>query len=118
MAIRPMSIRDPVELRPSEGTVPVYLARKALGGFFLSGMLMSFLGAVLPAWGYHLRFEFSDIANYFLALNLGLLLSVPSAGGMLAKRGLTVVLVTASALACASLLYLAAMGPPAPTWAR
>lgn len=108
----------PAPVREVEGTVPVVLARKALGGFFLSGLLMSFLGAVLPAWGYHLRFEFHIIANYFLALNLGILISVPLANKLLKGKGLTVALVTASALACASLLYLAAMGPPAPSWTR
>ena len=39
-------------------------------------MLMSFLGAILPAWGYHLKADFKEVGYYFLSLNLGFLLSV------------------------------------------
>ena len=37
--------------------------RKALTGFFLSGMLLSFLGAILPAWGFYLHSDFSTAAT-------------------------------------------------------
>jgi len=66
-------LREPVEtqvLDASEG-------RRSLSSFLISGMLMSFLGAILPAWRYHLKADFKEVGYYFLSLNLGFLLSVP-----------------------------------------
>jgi len=62
---------EPVEahtLDASEG-------RRSMGAFLVSGMLVSFLGAILPAWRYHLRDDFREVGYYFLSLNLGFLLS-------------------------------------------
>jgi fucose permease len=87
-------------------------ARSTLAGFFLSGVLMSFLGAILPAWDYHLRSEFFTISYYFLAMNAGMLVSVPLARRLLRTRTIGWVLILASALAAASFFYLAAVGPP------
>jgi fucose permease len=39
-------------------------------------MLFAFPGAILPAWGYHLRPHYVSIGNYFLTIVVGLLLSV------------------------------------------
>jgi FHS family glucose/mannose:H+ symporter-like MFS transporter len=75
---------------------------------------MSFLGAILPAWGYHLRPAFAEAGGYFLSLALGLLLSVGAAHLLLAKRGLKFLLILASTLACGSFLFLAFSSPPAP----
>jgi MFS transporter, FHS family, glucose/mannose:H+ symporter len=75
---------------------------------------MSFLGAILPAWGYHLRPAFAEAGGYFLSLVLGLLLSVGAAHLLLAKRGLKFLLILASALACGAFLFLAISSPPAP----
>jgi hypothetical protein len=52
---------------------------KALAGFFVSGFLLAFLGAILPSWGHHLQADYWMIGLYFVALILGLLISVGSA---------------------------------------
>ena len=75
---------------------------------------MSFLGAILPAWQYHLKADFTEIGEYFLSLNLGLLLSAGIAELVLARRGLRMLLVLANALACGGFLFLALASPPAP----
>lgn len=93
------------------------LARKALSGFFLSGLLMAFLGAILPAWGYHLKSEYLTVGNYFLGVNAGLLAAMKAASYLLPRKGVRNVLVTASMLACLSFLYLALVPPAAsPLW--
>jgi len=82
-------------------------AAKALSGLVISGLLFGFLGAILPAWGYHLSSDFSTVGNYFLSMSAGVILSTQAAGRLLLKRGIGFLLVTACALACAALLYLA-----------
>ena len=37
---------------------------RSMAAFLVSGILMSFLGAILPAWGYHLRPSFSDAFDF------------------------------------------------------
>lgn len=88
--------------------------RSIFGGFFLSGMLLAFLGAIVPAWGYHLSSDYLAVGNYFLSLVGGLMLSVPIGQRLLASQGLRSVLVLATALAAASLFFLAAVSPPLP----
>ena len=85
----------------------------ALPLFFLCGLLMAFPGAILPAWGYHVRGEYVAAGSYFLAMNLGLLASAPSAPYILRRKTSQFVLVTGCAAACASFLLLAALSPPA-----
>ena len=75
---------------------------------------MSFLGAILPAWGYHLKADFREVGYYFLCLNLGFLLSVGLADRLLSRKGVKFTLVLANALACGAFLYLAAGTAPAP----
>lgn len=87
-------------------------SRKALGGFFLSGLLLAFPGAILPAWGYHVRPHFVTIGNYFLILNLGLIASVPLARALGRRQGTGFVLVIACAIAFASLMSLSFTAPP------
>jgi len=59
-------------VRPAtEGVLDAASGRRALGGFFLSGLLFSFLGSFLPAWGYHLRSDYLTVGLYFLFLNFG-----------------------------------------------
>ena len=87
-------------------------SRKALAGFFLSGLLFAFPGAILPAWGYHLRPHFVTIGNYFLCVNAGLLVSVLVARAAWKSRGPALVLVVACATACASLVFLSFTAPP------
>jgi FHS family glucose/mannose:H+ symporter-like MFS transporter len=98
---------DSQTLNASEG-------RRSLSGFLISGMLMSFLGAILPAWGYHLKADFKEVGYYFLSLSLGFLLSVGFASLLLPRKGVKFTLVLANALACGAFLYLAAGTAPVP----
>ena len=97
-----------------EGFLHAATARVSLGGFFLAGLLMSFLGPILPAWGYHLGADFSAAGLHFLAMALGILAAASAAHRLVPARGVTFTLVVASALSCASLLFLAVVSPPDP----
>ena len=88
--------------------------RKSVSAFLVSGMLMSFLGAILPSWQYHLKADFTEVGYYFLALNLGLLLSAGIGEIVLRRRGVKTLLVLANAVACGGFLFLALSSPPAP----
>src|ERR1039457_1803780 len=89
-------------------------AGKALAGFLLSGFLLALLGAILPAWGYHRDpSDFLTVGNYFLCVAAGLAASFKPARYLMARRGLPFLLVFACLLACASLVYLALVSPPA-----
>jgi MFS transporter, FHS family, glucose/mannose:H+ symporter len=90
-------------------------AWKALTGFFLSGLLFSFLGVILPVWGHHLVEDYVRAGNYFLAMNLGILAALGAARA-LGRGRLAAVLALACALACAALLYLAFLPPATPAW--
>lgn len=111
--MQPISSRSPVD-QPALVT----LNPRALSGFFLSGMLVSFLGAILPAWGYHLESKFVAIGYYFLSLNLGILASVRIAYALLPRKGTRFMLVTGSLVACGAFLFLAAFSPPWPAILR
>lgn len=92
-------------------------ARKILFGFLLTGMLMAFLGAILPAWGYHLHADYLTVGNFFLAMNAGILAGLRAIRAMLARWTLRRVLMWGSVLAAGALLYLAAVPPAAhPLW--
>jgi len=93
-------------------------AARALSGLLISGLLFGFLGAILPAWGYHLTSDFSTVGNYFLSMSVGVILSTEAAGRLLLKRGVGFLLVTACSLACAALLSLAFVPATAPAWWR
>ncbi len=88
---------------------------KALSGLLISGLLFGFLGAILPAWGYHLTTDFGTVGNYFLSLSMGVIVATEAAGRMLLKRGIAFLMIAACALACAALLYLA-FAPAAAWW--
>lgn len=95
------------EVQPGPtGATHATRARLGLTGFFLSGLLMSFLGAVLPAWGHHLQSDYSHIALYFVSLNAGLLASIPLARMRSSRRSISFELATACTLGFASLLLL------------
>ncbi len=81
--------------------------RRVLSGFFLFGLLMSCLGALLPVWGFHLESPFLTVGNYFLSLNAGLLLALRVSPSMLGAKGVVFVLIAASAIASAGFLLLA-----------
>jgi fucose permease len=93
-------------------------ARRSLGGFFLTGLLLAFLGSILPAWGYHLKSEFLTVGNFFLSMNVGLLASFKAGSYLLSRRGIRFTLILSSALACAGFLYLARIPPTAVPWWR
>ena len=103
--VHPASISDPV-LKPA-------MARSGLAGFLLSGILMSFLGAILPAWGYHIHTNALLVGSYFLAQFCGLLIPLALGGRLLRRKGLSFGLALACGLACAGLLALASFSPPA-----
>lgn len=88
--------------------------RKALSGFYLSGVLLSFLGAMLPAWGFYLHSDFRQAGLYFLVLNLGLILSLRVVRLVLYRWTIGRILMLAALGGAAGLLVLAA--PVGPAW--
>lgn len=101
-----------------EGLLGPSGSRIALAGFFISGLLLSFLGAILPAWGYHLSGDYRTAGNYFLALGLGIVLSIRAGQLLLPRRGIRFTLVFSCALSCGMFLLLAGFGPPFSAWWR
>jgi len=93
-------------------------ARKALAAFFVSGLLFSFPGAILPAWGHHRTWDYGVVGGYFLFTVLGVLASTWIAPPLLRRKGIGWVLTTTCALAAIALLYLAAVSPPFSPWYR
>jgi len=85
--------------------------RLAVSGFFLVGLLLSFLGAVLPAWGYHLVSEFTTAGSHFLAMAVGILASSYASPRLIARKDLRFVLVLGSATACVALIGLSLFSP-------
>jgi hypothetical protein len=104
---------------PAPPAVDTKVAGSALAGFLLSGFLLAFLGAILPAWGYHRDPpDFVAVGNYFLSLAVGLVAATLFAQRIMALRGLTFLLVFSCSLSCVSLAYLALVGPPTSSWWR
>ena len=108
----------PTEQRPpgldaAPGAVQNSLAGRGLSGLIVSGMLIAFLGAILPAWRYHIELNFLLIGSYFLCQNLGMLLAPLAGLPLLRMRGIGFTLTLGCALAAAALLLLAAFSPPA-----
>lgn len=79
---------------------------------------MSFLGAILPAWGYHLRDDFREVGHYFLALAAGLLLSIPLGRALMRRRGVRITVMSGCFAAAAAFISLALAGPPVDWWWR
>src|SRR5258706_9914986 len=88
--------------------------RRALAGFFVSGPLISFLGAILPAWHPSSDYRFVTVGYYFLSLNLGILAAVRAAHALLPRKGIRFVLGAGAVLACAAFLGRAALPPAWP----
>lgn len=78
-------------------------------------MLFAFLGAILPAWGYHLTELYTRVGNYFFAFNLGLFAANRLSSWLLPRKGISWSLQLACGLACAILLALA-YAPPGVAW--
>ena len=90
-----------------------------MAGFLVSGFLLAFLGAILPAWGAHRDPpEFAVVGNYFLCFGIGVVVSAVLGRGMLARRGISLSLAFSCAVACAALVFLAFVSPPASAWWR
>ncbi len=81
-------------------------------------MLFSFFGSILPSWGHHLRADYQTIGALFFSASLGIIVSMWASMWLLERKGTGLALVTSCALASASLLYLAAVSPPSPSWTR
>lgn len=89
-------------------------ARPALAGFFVSGLLLSFLGAILPVWGYHYTEQYIQVGNYFVAFNGGLFVSSRLAERLLVRVGIRWCLITSCVASCLAMLWLAWFSPPFP----
>ena len=111
-----MLVATPVELRepPEAHALDAAEGRRSLSAFLVAGMLMSFLGAILPAWRYHIGADFTTVGYYFLSLNLGMLAAAGVSHILLPRKGVKFTLVLANALACAGFLFLALSSPPMP----
>ena len=93
------------------------IARRGLAGFFLSGLLFSFLGVILPVWQHHITGDFVVVGTYFLAMNLGILAS-PGPARLLRRYNLSAVLALGCGLASVALVYLALLPPGTSPWWR
>ncbi len=117
-----MAVASPGTVAPSSasadsGTLSSLGTRQALAGFFLSGVMLSFLGAILPSWQ-NLSSQYLTVGLYFLGLIAGLLSAVGAAHWFLQKRGLSWTLSFACAIAGTGFLYLAMASPPWDPWWR
>lgn len=93
-------------------------SRRALAGFFISGVLISFLGAMLPAWDQHLSSDYAVVGLYFVGLIAGLLASVGIAPRLIERKGIGWTLAFACAIAGCGFVYLAFVSPPLLFWWR
>jgi fucose permease len=109
---------NPVKMREEIAPAPTHDGR-ALAGFFLTGFLMALLGAILPAWGYHRDpADFIAAGNCFLSVALGVVIAAWLGRTLIARRGLRPVMIGACAASCLTLIFLAAVSPPASNWWR
>jgi MFS transporter, FHS family, glucose/mannose:H+ symporter len=99
-------------------TLHASASRRALAGFLVSGLLLSFPGSILPVWGYHLRPHFAMVGLYFLCINIGIFAAIGMSRWTIAKRGTGDTLTIANFAAFVALLCLALTGPPAAEWTR
>jgi fucose permease len=102
----------------AQGTLASKGARRALTGFFISGLLLAFPGAILPSWGHHLSSRYGTVGWYFLGLIAGLVASALLSPRLLERKGIGWTLAFASATASASFLFLAFVSPPVSAWWR
>ena len=89
-------------------------ARRALAGFFVSGLLFSFPGAILPVWQAQLTQDFTEVGKYFFAMGLGLVAGLRMASGWSPWRSVRFWLTVGSSLGLAAFILLAFASPPAP----
>ncbi len=108
----------PTVMGNTAGTLSAPGSRRALAGFFLSGLLFSFFGSILPSWGHHLSADYQTIGALFFSASAGIVASIQASGWLLRRMGTGRTLLTGCALAAGALLYLAAVSPPTPDWTR
>jgi FHS family glucose/mannose:H+ symporter-like MFS transporter len=101
-----------------EGSLGTSGSRRALAGFYVSGILLGFPGAILLSWNQHLSSEYGIVGLYFLGLIAGLVLSAFVSPRLLESKGLAWTLALACALAGTAFLYLAFVSPPWSYWWR
>ena len=101
-----------------EGSLASSGSRRALAGFFVSGLLIAFLGAILPSWQHHLSSEYGTVGYYFVGLIAGILASVWISPPLIERKGIGWTLAFACASAATALLYLAFVSPPYSPWWR
>jgi fucose permease len=111
-------VSSPTAVIADQGTLASTGARKALAGFYVSGLLLAFLGAILPAWRHHIFSDYGTIGWYFLGLIAGILASVWVSPPLLERKGIGWTLAFACAIASAGFLYLAFVSPPYSPWFR
>jgi FHS family glucose/mannose:H+ symporter-like MFS transporter len=93
-------------------------ARRALAGFFVSGVLLSFLGAILFSWQHHLKSQYGIVGLYYAGLIAGLVGSARLSPALLRRKGIGWTLALACVLAGSAFLYLAFVSPPFSPWWR
>lgn len=93
-------------------------ARRALAGFFVSGVLLSFLGTILFSWQHHLTSQYGIVGLYYAGLIAGLVGSSRVSSSLLQRKGIGWTLALACGLAGAAFLYLAFVSPPFSPWWR
>lgn len=103
---------------PEEGALASSGSGRALAGFFVSGLLLAFLGAILPSWQHHLSSEYGTVGLYFVGLIAGILASVWISPSLIEAKGIGWTLAFACAAASSALLYLAFVSPPFSPWWR
>jgi fucose permease len=106
------------EAAQTQGVLGSTAPRRALAGFFVSGVLLSFLGAILPAWRHHLSSDYATVGLYFAGLIVGLLSSVAASPKLLRRKGTAWTLALACGIAGSGFLFLAFVSPPASAWWR
>jgi len=115
-----MQVSSPAQQAPppEQGILHCPGARKALAGFFVSGVLLAFLGAILPSWQAHLSSEYSTVGLYFVGLIAGVLGSVWASPPLLEQKGIGWTLSFACGAAATALVFLALVSPPFSPWGR
>lgn len=93
-------------------------ATGALFGLFVTGLLLSFPGAILPSWGHEIRADYDLVGTYFLCVSAGIIASVRLGQVVLSRKGIRAALFWGCLIGSAAFLYLAAVSPPAATWLR
>ncbi len=103
----------PAGFDPAPGVLQPSLAGRGMSGIILAGVLMAFLGAILPVWRYHIELNFVLIGSYFLCQNVGMLLAPLAGLPLLRRNGIAFTLALGCGLAGGALLLLAGVSPPA-----